>query len=477
MATLVPGGVVRAVARVAVVALAVLVLVVVARAVVVLVVVVRAVVVLVAVRAVAATAPERAGREATLGVAPAGVVVPAGVMVPAGIAMPAVVAVLAAVGVAASTPTGPGPAEGRTARVASAARMAASEAQAPVAEDTARAAPAPAPADTARAGIAAEHRTAGTLTARARAQGPAPPPVGRVGTVTAPLVATPAGGSGGTPAAARDATASTAPRAASASSANRDGTVASATRDGGANSAGKDGSAEATAANEDHLADPGQDLFALPAPRRAGRPAPMDVTIATGVPATGVSAPIAAPHPDTEAGRAMTDLARPAARESGTTGDPNGTRAIAAATTSVTGTAGLSGARLGTGRSGPGVLARSATTSRGAGGRLAPSGLCANAATAGTYPNASLAPSLTSARNGVAAPTVAPARNGAKAGRGNLADRGDRVASLVLARARGRRPLAPGPTSPDLTGAARRPLRRLGRGFRTASPKTSCPAR
>jgi len=471
--------------------------------------------------------------------APAGGAVPAVVVVPAGVAAPGQPEVRAAAELAGAGTPAPGepvaadatitpaalvPADGRMARRVSVARMAA------------LAAPAEVAGAMPSADIAADHRrTAGTLPARDRAQGPQ-----EVLAVNGERDGTAAATQGGTP---------------------------------GAHLAG------------DSTGSPrGQDVTATMEPRAAanastaGRPAPTGVTIAPEVLATGASARTAGRHPDTEAGRVMADLALQAVTENDPAGRPVGTEAtdagsprkaivtdgpapkgsaamslapravrtraappIVAGTVTVrraatatvpraatanvpraatatelraaaSGTSGRSDVRPGTVPTGRGVPELSATTSRGRVARLVASGPRASTASAGTCQNALAAPFLTSAPTVAQAPLAAPVRNGAKraataktagpgrrrSGRtaraarlarvlgGHLAaaeivragppGRGGRVARLVSATVRVQRRV-PGRTATDSTGAALPRPRPPGRESRTASPRTSCPAR
>ena len=183
-------------------------------------------------------------------------------------------------------------------------------------------------------------------------------------------------------------------------------------------------------------------------------------------------------------------------------------------TAAASGTSGRSGVRPDTVPTGRGVPERSATTSRGRVARLVSSGPRASTASAGTCQNALVAPFLMSARTSVQVPLAAPVRSGAKRaataktagpGRrrsGRTAPGAARLARVLgghLAAAEIVRAGPPGPdgrvvrpvsatvrvqrrrprgrTATDSTGAALPRPRPPGRGSRTASPRTSCPAR
>jgi hypothetical protein len=182
-------------------------------------------------------------------------------------------------------------------------------------------------------------------------------------------------------------------------------------------------------------------------------------------------------------------------------------------TAATSGTSGRSGVRPDTVPTGRGVPERSATTSRGRVARLVSSGPRASTASAGTCQNALVAPFLMSARTSVQVPLAAPVRNGAKraataktagpgrrrSGRTARAARLARVLGGHLAAAEIVRAGPPGPdgrvvrpvsatvrvqrrrprgrTATDSTGAALPRPRPPGRGSRTTSPRTSCPAR
>ena len=249
---------------------------------------------------------------------------------------------------------------------------------------------------------------------------------------------------------------------------------------------------------------PGLALLAAAGNGPAGRQEATGATDA-GPPPKAIATDVPAPK-----GSAAMSLAPRAVHTPAT---PATVAATGTARTAATGTTGRSGVRPGTARIGRAVLARSATTRRGRAARLVPSGPRERTASARTCQNASAVPFPTSARNGVRALLTAPVRNGAKkavaakkagpgrrrSGRtargarrargngGHLAaqeivragppGRGGPVARAVLAPVRGQRRRAPGRTAKDSTDAARPRPRPIGRGSRTASPRTSCPAR
>jgi hypothetical protein len=425
-------------------------------------------------------------------------------------------------------PAVPVPAAGRMARRVSVARMAVLAALAEVAGATAS------------ADIAAEHRrTAGALAARDRARGLQQVQAvngERDGTAAATPGATTAGDSTGSPR-GRDVTATTKPRAvASGSTAGRPaptgvtiapGVLATGVSartagrhpDTGAGRAIADLALRAVAGNgpagrlaETEGTDAGSPRKAIvadgPAPRGTAAMSPAPRAVRT----RAIPAIVAATGVRTAAIAIVRRAATVTVRRAATVTVPRAATATVR-TAAASGTSGRSGVRPDTVPTGRGVPERSATTSRGRVARLVSSGPRASTASAGTCQNALVAPFLMSARTSVQVPLAAPVRSGAKraataktagpgrrrSGRTARAARLARVLGGHLAAAEIVRAGPPGPdgrvvrpvsatvrvqrrrprgrTATDSTGAALPRPRPPGRGSRTASPRTSCPAR